>query len=212
MIRRLSRLLSLTALMVGSIALADEDYEASDPIAAVDGQPIYFGELNLVLAERVGADKLKQVGIDVQRATALLLIRRRLAMRSLQESGGEALQSVIEQKLNARNTELRRRGSSLIKYAEARMADEKSLAADLTWKVAWGQYVKSKLTNENLRRYFDKHSDRYGGNFQDLTDQAKLRREATNALFDTLVRRQKDSTIQWFVPTLSPPDSIPIIP
>jgi hypothetical protein len=204
--------LSLVAVLAGSIALADDRYEPGDPIAAVDGDPIYFGELNLVLAERLAPEKLKQVGIEVQKATALLLVRRHLAMKSLQKSGTEALESTIAQRLAALTGELKRRGSSLSEHAGARKADEKSLVADLSWKVAWGQYVTSNLHEKNLRRYFEQHPDSYTGSFDDLTDQSKLRREATSALFNTLVRRQKNSKIQWFITALRPPGEVPIIP
>ena len=207
-----SHALSLTCLLTATIAVADDSYAPSDLIAAVGGDPVYFGELNLVLVERLGADKLQQVGSEIRKATALLLVRRKLAMQSLRAAGGVALQSMIERRLTTLSAELQRRGDSLSKYAEVRMADEKSLAADLAWKVAWGQYVKTKLNEQNLRRYFEKHPDRYGESFDDLTDQGKLRSDATGALFHALVRKQHQAKIQWFIGELHPPEGVSIIP
>ncbi|MGI9472051.1 MAG: peptidylprolyl isomerase, partial [Rubripirellula sp.] len=48
--------------------------------------------------------------------------------------------------------------------------------------------------------------------FDDLTDQAQLRRDAANALFDALIRQQADAKISWFVSALRPPASVSIIP
>ena len=48
--------------------------------------------------------------------------------------------------------------------------------------------------------------------FDDLTDQAQLRRDAADALFDALVAQQKSAKVTWFVRALRPPPSIPIIP
>ncbi len=73
MIYRPFHAVSLVLMLIGSIAVADEQYEPSDPIAAVNGNPIYYGELNLVLSERLGHDKMERVGIDAQKATALIV-------------------------------------------------------------------------------------------------------------------------------------------
>ncbi len=194
----------------------DDQYRPEDPIAAVNGDPIYVGELNLVLIERLGLKQLDDTTIELQQAAALLLVRRHLAMKSLKTLGQDALQAVIQQRLDAMVEGLRRTDSSLAKYSAARMSDEKSLLADLSWKVAWGQYIKSKLTEANLRRYFEANRERYAEtveqDFDDLTDQAALRRDATSAMFDSLVRKQQDAEVEWFIPALRPPDGVTVIP
>lgn len=199
-------------LIATSLAESDKPHRAEDPIASVDGHPVFVGEMNLTIAERLGPGKLQRAGVDLKRATVLLLVRRHLAMKTLTDSGGGVLATMIQRRIDATIEELRRRDSSLSQYAEARMADEKSLVADLSWKVAWGQYMKSKMNDKNLRLYFEKNRDRYGGTFDELTDQAVLRRDATSAMFDALVRKQKDAKVQWFIDALRPPDGVSIIP
>lgn len=41
---------------------AGGDLEPGDPIASIDGKPVFFGELNLVLTERLKARDLQRVG------------------------------------------------------------------------------------------------------------------------------------------------------
>lgn len=213
-------LMVAVALLLGTNqrAAAEESFdpqrhEPADPLAAVDGDPVRIGEMNLVLGERLGVAAIDEATDTARRATALLLVRRRLAMRSLRESGGAALQALIERKIELASDELRRRSSTLAEHAQARRADEKSFLSDLSWKIAWGHYVRSKLTEENLRRFFGQHADRYGGgSFADLTDHARLRRDATSALFDHLVRKQQAIEVQWFIPALQPPEGVPVIP
>ena len=120
-------------LTVASIdqALADEKYEPGDPIAAIDGDPVYLGELNLILSERLKVRDLRKVGIEVQQVTAALLVRRHLAMKSLRAQGGDSLEAMIQRQVDAFAAEASRRGSSLAEQAKSRMADEKSLRADL---------------------------------------------------------------------------------
>jgi parvulin-like peptidyl-prolyl isomerase len=48
--------------------------------------------------------------------------------------------------------------------------------------------------------------------FDDLTDQAQLRRDAADALFDALLAQQKNAKVVWFVKTLQPPQDVPLVP
>ena len=263
------------------------------------------------------------MGIEIQQATATLLVRRHLAMKSLRQQGGDSLEAMTRRQVESFANEARRRGSNLAAQAEARMADERSLTTDIAWRTAWSQYLKSRLNEANLRLYFDQQRDRYAGNrwevsqifvkmdtrdaasieaaqgnmleladeirasgtvadafadaarehsdsgsaaqggmvgwvekdgdlpsavmaairnteagnisapvqsplgmhlvyvhraeagkltFDELTDQAQLRRDAADALFDALVAKQNGAKITWFVPALRPPQSVSIFP
>lgn len=154
---------SLATLLGVLEVRADDELEPGDPIAAIDGDPIYLGELNLILTERFKSRDLDAVPIDLQRATAALLVKRHLAMKTLMSQGGDLLQGMIRREVESFAAEAKRRGSSLEEQAAARLADEQSLTADLAWRVAWGQYLKSKLTEQNLRRFFESRRQIYGG-------------------------------------------------
>jgi len=210
---RFAATISISLLLIAtSFAGDDKRHQPTDPIASVDGDPVFVGEMNLIVAERIGPKKLQQAGADIKRATVVVLVRRHLAMKTLMETGGDTLAAIIQRRLDAMTAELKRRDSSLSKFAGSRMSDEKSLIADQSWKVAWGQYMKSKMNDKNLRLYFEKNRNEYGGTFDELTDQAALRRDATSAMFDALVQKQKDTKIQWFIDSLRPPDGVSIIP
>lgn len=302
---------------------AGDDLEPGDPIAAIDGEPVLFGELNLVLTDRLQANELQRVGAEVRRATAALVVRRHLAMKSLEAKGGPTLEAMLKRQVETLAADLRRRGSSLQKQAADRMADEASLVTDLRWRLAWGQYLKSRLNNANLKRFFGSHRSQYAGGrwevsqifvkadksdvaswratlanvneladqirvsetpqqafydaaiehsesasasdggkvgwvqkdgdlpgnlmtairkmktgqvskgiqsplgihlvflhqieagdlqFEDLTDQAQLRRDAANALFDALLRERSGTQVSWLVRDLKPPADLKIIP
>ncbi|MEM8666410.1 MAG: peptidylprolyl isomerase [Planctomycetota bacterium] len=145
------------------VVVADEKYQPSDPIAAIDGDPIYLGELNLILTERFKVRDLRTVEMEVQQVTAALLVRRHLAMKSLRAQGGAALESMTQRTIETFASEATRRGSSMEQQAKARGATEDSLRADLAWRTAWAQYLKSKLTDANLRRFFDQRRLQYAG-------------------------------------------------
>ncbi len=140
-----------------------EDLPANEIIASVDGDPVYVGELNLILAERFQNQPINSIDVDLKRATCHLLAQRRLALRALRKVGGEPLATMVQNEIDAFVTEVRRRGSTLQQQASARSSDSASLLVDLSWRVAWGAYLKSKLTDENLRRYFESHANAYDG-------------------------------------------------
>lgn len=302
---------------------ADEKYTPEDPIAAVDGEAIFLGELNLILTERFKPADLRRVAMEVQQVTAALLVRRHLAMKTLRSQGGESLEAMIRRQIDGVAAEASRRGSSLAEQARLRMADENSLKAHLAWRTAWAQYLKSKLTEANLRRFFEQRRIQYAGHrwevsqiflkmdptdtaaianaeqsladlagelsaaddpeqafataaqqhsdagsagnggmvgwvkndgdlpgsvmavvrktsdgkiggpvrsplglhlvyvhqsepgeleFEQMTDQTQLRRDAIDALFSALINQQSEANIQWFIPALKPPSEVAIFP
>jgi parvulin-like peptidyl-prolyl isomerase len=48
--------------------------------------------------------------------------------------------------------------------------------------------------------------------FEDLTDQSQLRRDAANALFDSLLRERSNAQVSWLVRDLKPPADVKMIP
>jgi parvulin-like peptidyl-prolyl isomerase len=142
---------------------ADQSYAPDEPIASIDGQPVFLGELNLILAERLGVKKQKLATVEVRQAATAILIRRHLAMRTLRSKAGASLDVMIKKEADQFATELQRRGSSLNQFAEERMADQRSLMSDLAWQTAWRQYMKSLMSEENLRKYFLQQRTRYDG-------------------------------------------------
>ena len=310
-------------LIAGFSAQAQQTFRPDDPIASINGSPIYLGELNLVLVDKLRIRNLDNARPDVQKATVALLVRQHLALASLKELGGDALQRIIDREIQGFTSQLKRQGSSLDKYAARRKADAKSVEQSLAFQIAWRQYLKRHLTDQNLRRYFDAHKAKYSGGkwqvsqiflkldpkdeaamasaeermseliqelraasniqvafenaareysdapsagtggqvgwvssngdlpssvmstvrstnvgsisnpvksplglhcvyvqdaktsdlkFEELSDQAQLRRDATDTLFHRLVQQQKDAKISWYISGLRPPANIPIIP
>ncbi|QDT03261.1 peptidyl-prolyl cis-trans isomerase SurA [Rubripirellula lacrimiformis] len=143
--------------------------EPSDPFAAIDGQPIYVGEINLVLTQRIDVRDLERVGLQVQRATALLLVRRHLAMKALQGQGGETLAAGIRRRVQAYQSEASRMGTSMEELAAKRQSTADAMVADLAWTSAWTQYLKSRMTTANLRKFFDRNQAKYGGGRFDVS-------------------------------------------
>ncbi|MDA8745344.1 peptidylprolyl isomerase [Rubripirellula amarantea] len=300
--------------------LSAADLEPADPFAAVDGDPVFLGELSLVLGKRLKVSNLNQVPPEILRATAFVVVRQHLALQTLLDLGGDALQAQIDQDLQSYRANLLRRGTDLNEEATRLGSTENAIIANRSWNVAWAAYLKSRITDKNLRRYFNANQDRYGGkrylvsqlfasvdskdtegierslqrmrqladqvrlhkrpatafeeakaeygsdaksgqaiwisqpgdlpaavmrsvhrqadagildpvlsplgihlvfvhqietvdvSFDELTDQSVLRRDASNALLESLVNAQVDAKVQWFIDQLKPPEGTSLIP
>ena len=145
-----------------------DDNEPSDPLASIDGKPVYLGELNLILADRLGRQNVQRATAEIRQAAAVILLRRHLAMRSLR-SKSDAIGDVIDREFTTVSNVLRRQGSSAAEFAEQRSADERSLKADLAWKTAWRWYLKNRMTDANLRKFFLREKVRFDGGRWDVS-------------------------------------------
>ena len=141
----------------------EEKFGPDDPFASIDGEPIFLGELNLILVDRLRIRDLDRATMDVQRATALMLVRQHLALRTLRKQGGATLDSMIERQIESFASDTKRRGSSLEEYAKKRKSNARSLRADLSWRFAWAQYLKSRLNSKVLKSFYQRNSDKYAG-------------------------------------------------
>ena len=306
-----------------TVSPGQDKFGPDDPLAAIDGNPIFLGELNLILVDNLRISDPSKATAQVQQATATLLVRQHLALRTLKQQGGQSLQQLIDRQIATVAADAKRRGTSLQRQAEQRKSNEQSLKASLEWQVAWKQFLQSRLTDKNLRIFFERHRQHYAGGrwevsqlflkvdpsdsaqaeetqrrltalvaelrsstspeiafaqaaqehsesgsateggkvgwvevdgdlprsvmnvvrnskpgevsmpvrsplglhlvfvhqhepkdleFEELTDQTQLRRDATDAMFENLVRQQSDAKVSWFISALKPPAGVSLIP
>ncbi len=152
-----------TALLVPPTALLAEPpaLRPSDPIASIDGDPVFLGELHFLLTSKLKAKDLSRVSLDVQRASSALLVRQHLAMKTLRQQGGDNLQTLLDRDWESFLDELHRKRSNLDEYCAQRQTDEPSVRLARDWDSAWRRYLKSKMTDANLKRYYELHPENY---------------------------------------------------
>jgi hypothetical protein len=190
-----------------SSARCDDEPKMEDPFAAVDGTPVTIGRLNLVLAQKFGRKSTQKLPNTVRQAAALVLVRQQMALGQLIELGSDAIKVQLDAAVETAHQTAKQRGTSLAQQAAAVHADERAMVDQIRWQTAWAAYLRSRLTDENLKQFFEKHPEKYGVNkFEDLTDQSALRRDASAALFDVLVKQANNAKVVWFVDELRPPE------
>ena len=162
-------LIVLSLCLTGQRECNADKYRPGDPLASIDGTPVYLGELNLLLVQRLKLKNLDEVPVNVQRATAALLVQQHLALKSLREQGGKAIEGIIDREIAVFEQSLRRRGRSLEKHAQSIQSTENAVRDHLSWQVAWREYLKSRMTDSNLRKFYDRNRDRYSGGQWDVS-------------------------------------------
>lgn len=160
-------IVSVTALWFAAslslpMAFGQQTYEPSDPIASIDGDPVLMGELNFLLMSKLRVKDPSRVDIKVRQASSALLVRQHLAMKSLRVQGGDTLQSMLDRQWNGFADEIRRQGSSIQKYCKLHKTNEQSIRRSRDWDYAWRTYLKTMMTDSNLKRFYQMNTKEFG--------------------------------------------------
>lgn len=134
--------------------------EGDATVLRIDGELVGEGSIRLVLAEL--PDVVREYA-DARRAAAMVVIRQRLAMKSLDQQGGQALAHLIQQDLDRVSSELARRDATIASEAQRKGVTESDYRSHLKWHFAWKRYLNSRMTDQALRQFFEHHRHRYGG-------------------------------------------------
>ena len=151
----------VVAAFPGSVALGQPTYGPADPIASIDGSPVFLGELNYLLLAKFRVRDLDRVNVPAQQAAAASLVRQHLAMKSLRQQGGDALQSALDQQWERFLEGLRLQGTDLEAHCKRHRTDEASVRSYRDWETAWQLYLKNRLTEANLKRFYETRREQY---------------------------------------------------
>ena len=143
------------------VSAAPAAVDPADAIVTVDGDPITRGQLNLLLEQRTGDEALQEADPRLVQAAALMLVRRHLALKTLTAMGGQRLAARVERAVQSATEAAGRQGGSL--HPQAQRHGLAAVQRELAWQTAWHAYLRSRLTQENLQRFFDAHRTKYDG-------------------------------------------------
>lgn len=123
-------------------------------LVVVNGQPIRRGDLEfLLLARRVAAEERAAVEPNLLEE----LIDRQLIRGFLARRGVVADEPSVDAHVEAVQRVIRRAGDDPRQVLARLGYDDKTLRHEVALPVMWGRYVRSVVTAERLRRYFEEH-------------------------------------------------------
>jgi parvulin-like peptidyl-prolyl isomerase len=126
-----------------SISLAEVEREAK---RATEKQPVADRERPLLLAA------------TLSRLVDQVLVREYLAEKKLAAKPAE-----IDLAMQRAEKQLAQQGISLEEHLAQLGIGRDQFRSDLQWQIGWGRYLERHLTDENLKRYFDKHRTHFDG-------------------------------------------------
>ena len=133
-------------------------------LAAVNDVPIYDVEVERYLQQMDIYDDLSEMSLRVYRSTVLSqLVRRQVILSHLLTTEWRASEQEIDLAVSEVKSELEARGQTLEKFLESGKSDSPMLRRHLAWNIVWTRYLKSYLTEANLRRYYDRHYEQFDG-------------------------------------------------
>jgi parvulin-like peptidyl-prolyl isomerase len=132
--------------------------------AKVGADTISIAEVELEMRTALGDRKLADDERGVLQAQTLgLLVNRQLVIQYLQKLKLGATEQEIDQQIEQIVDQLKRRKQKLEDHLQKLGITQAELRRDLKWKTGWSKYLESKLTDENLAKYFKEHHSDFDG-------------------------------------------------
>jgi parvulin-like peptidyl-prolyl isomerase len=158
---------TVAVLLVATPALPTEESAESAErgvVARVNGQAIRAMEVDRELRLLVGETPVSaEAGERLKDRIRAHLIDRQLALAALDSRGLTASEQDIDQEVLRLQKQVTGQGETLEQYLGARHLDMASLRRLLAWRLAWGRYLEQYLTDDNLRRFFDRKPRHFDG-------------------------------------------------
>jgi parvulin-like peptidyl-prolyl isomerase len=156
----------------GIAAIAGESASVARPAAAeerrvaatVDGVPVYGDQVDRELALVLKGRKIDpQSRQELQAKTLQQLIDRELILGWLKSEGQAASDQDIDLSIQRLKRELTQRGQKWEDYLRSRGIGEEDLRRLKRWQLSWSRFLRSRITDENLQKYFDQHRREFDG-------------------------------------------------
>ena len=147
-------------------AIAEENAKAGPQQAAatVNDEPIGAAEVEREVALALRGQKLEGEALAQLRKQALeQVIDRHLVLRFLEANRQAASKEDVDFALARLVRQLKAKETKLEGHLKSIGMTEPELRQELLWKISWSRYVDAQASDENLRKYFDKHRREFDG-------------------------------------------------
>lgn len=141
-------------------------------LAAVDSTPIYDVEVNRYVTRLTGeepvvepVEETSEYGSTQRYRIAVTgqLIRRQVVLDYLQTTDLAATEQELDLAESQARAALESRGETLENFLASGKLDREMFRRRLAWNIAWTRYEEKYLTEDNLKRFFEKHRSNFDG-------------------------------------------------
>jgi peptidyl-prolyl cis-trans isomerase C len=135
------------------------------PVAVVNGEPIPLTQLEAVLARegpkavQLPEDKLREMRL----ATLGMLIDDLLLVQFLRQNGPRVDPAEVDKKVAETVEGLKKQGKTLPDFLRDLGQTEAELRVDVASMLQWRDYVKARVSDDDLKRYYQENKDFFDG-------------------------------------------------
>ncbi len=161
--------LPLWIALLATPALADDQPAGSSTkadaiIARVNGEPIHQRELDRELAPAARLlDPQASLPAEVKERALAQLIDRRLVLGYLVREKLAASDQDLDLEIGRLKQQLDAQEKKLAEHLKTIGMTEPELRREIRWRLSWQRYLAGRLTDENLRKYFEKYRREFDG-------------------------------------------------
>lgn len=134
---------------------AEPAADAKAVAAKVNGEAITVGEVRREMERALGGRKVADEDLPrVQTQALVVLVDRRLALKTLAEDKIAANPAEIKFELDRIAAQLQRQKVKLDEYLTRAGLDEPGFRRELTWQLTWKKFLEKQLSDANLQKHF----------------------------------------------------------
>jgi parvulin-like peptidyl-prolyl isomerase len=147
-----------------AIALLSADLDPDATAAKVDGRSISVRVVERQLKQATPALPEDSKSLAALRAAALeACIQRALVLQELTTLKRAASDADVELAISRLKKELAARNATWEKHLGGLGLTDAEFRDDLRWRLTWERYLSEQLTDDNLKRYFERHAREFDG-------------------------------------------------
>ncbi len=149
-----------------TVAMASaEEKDAGRSAVAVVGQDLVSEhevrrELRAAYGDEINVDQLPAA---TRQRAAQQVVDRRLVLQYLEEAKQAASAADVDYAIEQLRNELKAQGMTLTAYLKGGGWREEEFRQHLRWTFSWQRFLDRTLTEENLRKYFERHLPDFDG-------------------------------------------------
>ena len=135
------------------------------PVAVVNGEPIPMAQLEAVLArDGPKAVQLPEAKLrEIRLATVSMLIDDLLLVQYLRQNGPRVDPAEVDKKVAETVEGLKKQGKTLPAFLRELGQTEAEMRADVASMLQWRDYVKARVSEDDLKRYYQENKDFFDG-------------------------------------------------
>ncbi len=176
-----------------AVAQSRSTAEQNVVAATVDGEPIYLGDVDRLLAKVAGKQEINPAVLPMLQAGVLAeIVDRRLVLAYAKRRKTGATAGEVDASLAELKSKVQRQGSSLKRFLQERSIGEDQLRRQLAWNLTWEKYRARYVTDARLQSHFKEHRRQFDGT-RLVVSQILLRPEAgagSEAISDLVKRAE----------------------